>query len=264
MQNLFNSLKKWMLAFGLNPKNTFTALSKLPKYFRDRKNLNKQISTSNINFQFGSSYPCLFDEEDEGGNAKGHYFHQDLLVARKIFLAKPNKHVDVGSRIDGFVSHVASFREIEVFDIRGIKSKVPNIKFTKVDLMKDLNDSLYNYTDSLSCLHTLEHFGLGRYGDKVKFDGYLDGFDNLYKLLEQGGKFYLSVPIGPQRIEFNAHRVFSIKYLLEITSSKYKIDSFSFVDDNGDLFENVELSDNEISNNLGCNYGCGIIELTKK
>ena len=264
MTNLFYSLKKWLLAFGLNPRNTIQALSKLPKYFNDKKKISDQIEVDARKFQFGNSYPCLFDEEDEGGNAKGHYFHQDLLVARKIFENNPQKHVDVGSRIDGFVSHVASFREIEVFDIRKLNSKIPNIKFTQADLMKDLGESLYNYTDSLSCLHTLEHFGLGRYGDKIKFDGYLDGFKNLYNLLKQGGKFYFSVPIGPQRIEFNAHRVFSVKYLLEIISPKYMIDSFSYVDDKGNLFENVELTENDISKDFDCNYGCGIFDLTKK
>jgi len=42
--------------------------------------------------------------------ASGHYFHQDLLVAGKIFKNNPIKHVDIGSRMDGFIAHVASFR----------------------------------------------------------------------------------------------------------------------------------------------------------
>ncbi len=33
------------------------------------------------------------------------------------------------------------------------------------------------------------------------------------RMLKKEGKFYFSVPIGEQRIEFNAHRVFSVKYL---------------------------------------------------
>jgi hypothetical protein len=60
----------------------------------------------------------LEDFADNAGVAKGHYFHQDLLVAKYIFEAKPERHIDVGSRVDGFVAHVASFREIEVLDVR--------------------------------------------------------------------------------------------------------------------------------------------------
>jgi hypothetical protein len=59
-------------------------------------------------------------------------------------------------------------------------------------------------------------FALGRYGDDVIFNGHLIGFDNLHSILKVYGKLYFSVPIGPQRIEFNGHRVFSVRYLLEL------------------------------------------------
>jgi hypothetical protein len=109
----------------------------------------------------------------------------------------------------------------------------------------------------------LEHFGLGRYGDPVNYDGYLLGLDNLWKILKKGGKFYFSVPIGPQRIEFNAHRVFSVGFLLECFSGKYHIDQFSFVDDQGDLHENTSITDTETKSNFNCVSGCGIFEMTK-
>jgi SAM-dependent methyltransferase len=184
-------------------------------------------------------------------------------VARRIFLNNPDLHIDIGSRIDGFVAHVASFREIEVLDIRGLKSHILNVKFVRADLMGNIDKALVNYTDSLSCLHALEHFGLGRYGDAVRFDGYILGLNNMHTILKRGGKFYLSVPIGPQRIEFNAHRVFALKYMLLLLEPRFKIDSFSFVNDRGDLFENMELTKNEVDRNFGCFYGCGIWEMTK-
>ena len=76
-----------------------------------------------------------------------------------------------------------------------------------------LPNDLINYYDSISSLHAIEHFGLGRYGDPIDYYGFEKAIDNISKLLEISGHFYFSVPIGPQRIEFNAHRVFSIKFL---------------------------------------------------
>jgi hypothetical protein len=64
--------------------------------------------------------PCLYDRSEEGGTASGEYFWQDLYIAQKIFKVNPHRHVDIGSRIDGFTAHVASFREIKVFDIEGL------------------------------------------------------------------------------------------------------------------------------------------------
>jgi SAM-dependent methyltransferase len=138
-----------------------------------------------------------------------------LLVARRIFEAKPAKHVDIGSRVDGFVAHVASFREIEVLDVRPITAKIPGVTFKRADLLKPL-EGLESYCDSLSCLHALEHFGLGRYGDPIDSKGFERGFANMARLLKKDGVFYLSVPIGIDRVEFNAHRVFDPQVIVNL------------------------------------------------
>ena len=144
--------------FGADPLKALRSLQGLPRFVRDY-------------FRFRGSYsgrlellPCLHDWNEEGGATKHEYFWQDLLVARAIFEARPDRHVDIGSRVDGFVAHVASFREIEVFDVRPISKQIPGVKFRRADLMQPV-EGLAGYCDSLSCLHALEHFGLGRYGD---------------------------------------------------------------------------------------------------
>ncbi len=234
----------------------------IPQFLRDYRELKRQQKNSALSFPFGELYPCLDDRSSNAGSAKGHYFHQDLLVARRIHANAPRLHVDVGSRVDGFVAHVAAFREIEVLDVRPLTSNIPNVKFKQLDLMAPLPASFVGYCDSLSCLHALEHFGLGRYGDTVDFEGHVKGLANLKQLVAKGGKFYLSVPIGPQRIEFNAHRVFAVETLLGLVSD-FRVDAFSYVDDRGDLHENAPLSNDAVATNFGCRYGCGILELTK-
>lgn len=148
------------------------------------------------------------------GTAKGHYFYQDLLVAKRIYECAPRRHIDVGSRVDGFVTHVAVFREIEVVDIRPLDVAVANIKFIQMNAMADLDTKWFGICDSLSCLHAFEHFGLGRYGDPVAPDGYERGFANLVDILQPGGILYFSVPIGRQRVEFNALRVLHWRFCL--------------------------------------------------
>lgn len=248
--------------FGIYPFQTYSLLKGLPWYFRDYKILKKQLK-NNSDFKIKKIDPILTDKYDSSGVASGHYFHQDLLIAQKIYNSKPDKHVDVASRIDGFVAHIASFMQVEVFDIRKLDVSIYNIKFVEVDFMV-LKPQMENYTSSISCLHSIEHFGLGRYNDKIDVDGHLKGIETIYKILKIGGVFYFSVPIGPQRIEFNSQRVFSMKYLMSILKDKFEVKSFSFVDDTGDLHKSAELSESEIQNNFNCNYGCGIFELIKK
>jgi SAM-dependent methyltransferase len=246
-----------------NLSRTLKHAGEIPKFLRDYNELRRQQQASAAQFPFGELYPCLDDRTSNAGSARGHYFHQDLLVARRIFANAPRLHVDVGSRIDGFIAHVAAFREIEVFDVRPLASTIPNVRFRQVDMMAPLDPALRGHCDSVSCLHALEHFGLGRYGDTVDYEGHLKGLDNLKAVLAPGGTLYLSVPIGPQRIEFNAHRVFSLGYLLSLVAD-LRVDAFSYVDDHGDLHENVPLAADAVANSFGCNYGCGILELTKK
>ena len=248
-------------SFGVHPKVVMSSIKNWPAFNRDLREMKRQLK-DNKDFRISILYPVLRERFETNGDLKNHYFHEDLLVAGRVFENKPEKHVDVGSRVDGFVAHVASFREIEVFDIRPQQAIVKNMRFLTADFM-NIPSSLHEYTDSLSSLNVIEHFGLGRYGDPIDVNGHLKGLDNMYKVLKKGGKFYFSTPIGPQRIEFNAHRVFSMEYLLGIFEPHYSIDHFSFVDDSGDLHVNVELRDDSVRNNFGCKFGFGIFEMTK-
>ena len=232
----------------------------------DLKKLQEQSLTSDLKFPVTVLYPCYVDKKDNAGELMLHYFSQDLFVAQQIYKNQPQRHIDIGSRIDGFVAHVASFREIEVFDIRPLEISIPNVTFTQADLM-NLDEKNYECTDSVSCLHALEHFGLGRYGDPICFEGYLIGFKNVTLLLKKGGKLYFSVPMGEQRIEFHAHMVFSLNYLLALVTENFSIDSFSYVNDKNIFYSNINLSGlskAEMDNNLGCHFGCAIFVLTKK
>jgi len=148
--------------------------------FKSQKEKSKYCN----DFVFGKVYPCLKDKYESNGY-DSHYFHQDLLIAKRIYENKPYKHFDVGSSIMGFVSHVASFREITVIDIRPFPGKNLNITFIQQDFMNELDESLIESTDSLSCLHAIEHFGLGRYGDTLNYDGHLIGIENLYNVLKK-------------------------------------------------------------------------------
>ena len=231
-------------------------------WYSDDYELFKMKMGPNSEFPLLKNYPCLNDKKDECGAIRSPYFAQDLFVARKIFNSNPEKHVDVGSSLYGFVSHVAAFRSIEVFDIRPMTLSYQNIIFKQADITDPMSTTI-DYCDSVSSLHALEHFGLGRYGDKIDPDGHLKGFAQITRILKSGGTFYFSVPMGVQRIEFNAHRIFGMPYLMNWVTRDYSIASFAYVDDNCVLHEDAPLSIENIKTSFGCNHGCAIFELIK-
>jgi len=201
--------------------------------------------------------PILTDFTSLAGTAKGHYFHQDLLVATMVHEANPRRHIDIGSRVDGCVAHIASFRPVEVLDIRDLPScGHPNIQFLKADLMEPAA-AMQGAADSVSCLHAIEHFGLGRYGDPIDPEGHVKGFRNICRMVAPGGRLYISFPVARKRqVVFNAHRVFKPSDIFDWFEAdlRFTLCSFSFVDDAGALLRDVAVDDPRVD----ADYGCGI------
>lgn len=230
----------------------FKNLLYFTKYFLDL------IKYKKLNGKVNYIFPVLGEDKKKSGQITNHYFYQDLLVASYIFKNKPTKHIDIGSRIDGFVANVASFRKIEVFDLRINKLNFKNIKFRMLNLNK-INKKLYNYTDSISCLHTIEHFGLGRYGDKIDPDSYKKGFNNLIKMLKPNGLLYISFPISEKNATyFNLERRFNPKDILGWTKELVLL-NFDYIDDKQRLNLNINL----LNFKKNIINGCGIYVFKK-
>lgn len=213
---------------GIQPRRLVISLQGWRRYLRDRKSFRDAIKTSD--FRWGKELPIL-TEWNEAAGSLGGYFYQDQLVARWIYESSPQRHVDIGSRLDGFIGTLSVFREVEVIDIRPQHLPVRNVRFHQLDLMNDLPDEWIACTDSLSCLHTIEHFGLGRYGDPIDPEGYHKGIHQLMRMVKPGGVFYLSTQVGPQRVEFNAHRVFSPKTMVSWFDDGWKIERSAVIDE---------------------------------
>ncbi len=201
-------------------------------------------------------YPILTDFEQTAGTASGHYFHQDLWAAKKIYANRPARHVDVGSRIDGFIAHLLVFMPVEVVDIRALESNVLGLSFVRAD-GATLESFADNAIESISSLHAVEHFGLGRYGDPVDPEACFLAMENMARILRPAGHLYFSVPIGRERVEFNAQRVFAPVTVLNAFSA-LRVVSFSAVDDDGSF--RPDCSPAEFAH---ARLACGLFEFTK-
>jgi SAM-dependent methyltransferase len=162
--------------------------------------------------------------------------------------------VDIGSDVK-MIGVLSAFVDIEFFDYRplaveldGLVCKAGNITALPVE-----SGSI----QSLSCQHVIEHIGLGRYGDPLNPDGSIEAAKELERILKSSGKLYLSLPVGRERVCFNAHRVYAPSTVVEFFS-ELKMLSFSYVDDNGVFFENKPFEKAE-----GCDYACGMYVFEK-
>lgn len=208
-------------------------------------------------FKFSNAYPIYFDRFEDAGEVPKHYFHQDLWAARRIYKSGVKNHYDLGSRLDSFISHCLVFCKVTMIDVRPLAANIGNLDFIQSDAM-NMSNIRSNSIQSLSALHAIEHFGLGRYGDPIDPEGYIKAINEMKRVVKKNGSIYFATPIGKQRLEFNAHRIFNPQYIVELFDG-YTLKEFSAVDD-----ENVYIENANIKKFKNATYSCGLFHFIKE
>jgi len=251
-------------SFGFNPIRFFLALFSIPFYllnlfvFLRKYSLFSANKTIDTHYKF-TCVPILGDRFLPPGTFKGHYFHADLWTAQKIYLNNPINHLDIGSRIDGLVSHLLCFRSVHLLDVRAVDSSIEGVTFIQADICTDISDGLFGLYDSISSIHALEHFGLGRYGDKPDPYAWQHAILNMKNMLSPGGDLYLGFPIGRPVIEFDAHIIFEpLSILNKLEEYGFTLLSSAYIDDNGDFHPEFNSSYSLISS---IDYGFLLLHL---
>lgn len=181
---------------------------------KDKEVYNKLNKRENFVIHEEELWPIIGEKYANAGTIN-NYFWQDLWAARHIYKNMPKEHYDIGSRLDGFIAHILCFGiPVKMIDIRPFPIEIEGLE-TIVDDATFLTEFSDNSIESLSALCSLEHFGLGRYGDPIDPEACFTCFDSIQKKLKTGGHLYLSLPIGKERIEFNAHRIFYANTIIE-------------------------------------------------
>ena len=130
MKKSLLKILNYLNLFGFHP----VAITHLPKFSRFIREKRAFITAGG---EISSIFPVFSDYESNAGSHKGHYFHQDLVVAQQIYSKNPKRHLDIGSRIDGFVAHVATFRQIDVLDVRDLTQSEHPISSSRSDARGD-------------------------------------------------------------------------------------------------------------------------------
>jgi hypothetical protein len=169
-------------------------------------------------------------------------------------MESPLKHVDVGSSVM-MLSVISAYVETEFVDLRPIDTNLSGLIPRPGSILS--LDFLDDSVPSISCLHVIEHIGLGRYGDPLDALGSIKAAAELQRVLSRGGRLYLSLPVGRERVCFNAHRVHSPSSVIRMFV-KLRLIEFSWVDDVGRFHNN---SSHHMAE--GQDYACGMFLFEK-
>jgi SAM-dependent methyltransferase len=202
-------------------------------------------------------YPCLGDDTVNTGFDR-HYIYHPAWAARIVRNTNPSKHIDISSTLH-FCSILSAFIPVEFYDYRPANLHLDNLSSLEGNLLNLPFET--DSVESLSCMHTVEHVGLGRYGDPLDYDGDILAINELKRVLKVGGNLLFVVPLGAKDIIcFNAHRIYSKTQVVNLFSD-LKLMEFSFIPEfekDGGIIKNPSdiLLDRQF-------YGCGCFWFTK-
>lgn len=222
--------------------------------------IRKKPEEVRFELNWNDRYPCLYDNTNYTGFDR-HYIYHPAWAARIIERTKPEMHIDISSTLY-FSSILSAFVPVKFYDFRPANLYLPGLESLKADLLKlDFAD---NSIASLSCMHTVEHIGLGRYGDPIDYNGDIKAMSELARVLAQSGNLLFVVPIGSKSIiQFNAHRIYTKEQIVSLFN-KFGLELIEFAlipekDADGGLVINPS---QDLLNNQ--TYGCGCFYFTKQ
>lgn len=245
---LFDPLKLWRGFVGY------------PRYFLDLARYRALAEKENRSAVAYELFPCLHDRTSTTG-FDAHYCYLAYWATRKLIEqpmdATSPLHVDVGSQVSWLMA-LAAMRPVISVDIRPFDSKIPTLEVRKGTVLDlPFEDSS---VDSLSCLHVAEHIGLGRYGDPLDPKGTEKAIAELARVLSPRGRLLFALPVGRERVSFDAHRVYDPCNIVNIfLQSGLEMKTFSAVGDDRAYSENACLSDYSNSE-----YACGMFEFGRR
>ncbi len=230
----------------------------LPRFLNNYYQFRISATTTRSRFSLRKRdwFLCLFDNTTITP-FDPHYTYHPAWAARVVARTMPKLHIDISSTLK-FATIVSAFVPVAFYDYRPAALRLSNLQSAHGDLMAlPFAD---NSVESLSCMHTIEHIGLGRYGDPIDYDADIKAINELKRVLAPAGTLIFVTPVGQPRIEYNAHRIYSYEQVMELFTG-LTLSEFSLIPDDFETYAIIEHADpNLVAKQV---YGCGCFCFTK-
>jgi hypothetical protein len=233
----------------------------LPFIFREIYGYAKDLSVFKKGYRH--SYPIrimpVLFEKTSHSSFDPQYTYQAYWAATHIVRKRAGHngqpHIDVSSNVS-FVAQLCALTDVIQVEYRPPELTLPSYKKISGDILRlPFSD---HSVFSLSCLHVVEHIGLGRYGDKINVKGCWDALSELERVMAPGGWLYLSVPVGKACVYFNGCYVFNAVDIITKLAWMNLAD-FAYINDQGVMIEKGQPEDT-----IELTYGLGLFLFEKQ
>lgn len=161
--------------------------------------------------------------------------------------------LDIGSYRYFILGLLAKYK-VTTVDIRDRKKTLDNETIMSCDAKKIEGPS--NFFDAIISLCTLEHIGLGRYGDDFDLDGDSKAFQEMVRVLKPRGILIFTTTItqGKPSIVFNAHRIYNYQMIKNFCGNLEPIEEQFYSQEKALACKKTEITDKPSAWDMYC--GC--------
>jgi hypothetical protein len=219
---------------AVDPRNFLQIPKEIGRYVKDWQKFHtssdRQLNVKKLPIFFENNNTSVFDP---------HYVLQAYWATKQ--LSKGNQqaslHIDISSHIQ-FIAQLSAIIPVVQLEYRPPDINLDNLNHISGNLLQlPFAD---NSVLSMTCLHAIEHIGLGRYGDPIDKEGCWHALSELKRVTAKGGRLLISVPVGKSTTYFNAGYVFKAQDIVDFFFG-FKLSDYSYVDDAGKYFERGNL-----------------------
>ncbi|MFZ6024746.1 MAG: DUF268 domain-containing protein [Bacteroidota bacterium] len=250
LRNAYLILSGILVQVIRSPKLILSVFSEVNYYIKTARAFKK----ADTEIQKYETLPIFFQRRESTYDR--HYVLQAYWASSIIKKNAPNLtyHADVSSNVS-YVVQLSAFIPIHFVEYNPPKLELPSITLIKGDVVHlPFEDETIK---SISCMHVLEHIGLGRYGDPIDPLGMKKACRELTRVLAKGGNLLVSFPVGKPKVVLNAHRVLHPVKILEYFPG-LRLQTFAMVGDVGGL--KVDCNPEEAAD---MNFACGMYSFIK-
>ena len=235
-------------------------MPRYPAFINEFLSFKKASGAGRFEVRWKNLCPRLGDKTPTTSFDRQYVFHT-AWAARILARTLPEVHIDISSSVY-FAALVSAFIKVKFYDYRPADLKLNGLQSGTANLtalpFPDMS------VPSLSCMHVVEHVGLGRYGDPLDYNGDLKAVYELKRVLAKGGNLLFAVPVdGKPRVMFNAHRIYSFDQIISYFEELELMD-FALIPEakeNGGLIEHAT---KEMADAQTTDYGCGCFWFRRK
>ena len=192
-------------------KNEFTMNGKIPIfewYLDDRKKNGLEWSNSLINDCMNRFTPDNIKNGREGNSSYGHEVCVNLLNSFEDYNIRNKNVAVIGSEtpwIEAILLNMSN--KVTTIEYNVPSGNFENIQLQCKDYFNHFEKNIEIY-DAIITFSSIEHSGLGRYGDPLDPNGDIKTMNNIYNNLTEKGLVIWGAPVGKDALTWNTHRVY--------------------------------------------------------